>query len=139
MLKYFGLLGLLCCISCSTQVDREELDLLNGYWEIKEVTFSDGTKKEYPMSTTVDYIRLDSLQGFRKKVDPKFNGTFETSDDAESFSIAFENDSIFMNYETPLNAWKEALLSLSTEKFSVKSEQGIIYSYKRFRPIKITP
>lgn len=139
MLKYLGLLGILCCISCSTKVDKEKLELLNGYWEIKEVTFSDGTRKEYTMSTTVDYIRLDSLQGFRKKVDPKFNGTFETSDDAESFSIAFKNDSIFMNYQTPLNSWKEALLSLSNENFAVKSEQGIIYSYERFKPIKISP
>lgn len=139
MLKYLGLLGLLCCFSCSTKVDKEELALLNGYWEIKEVTFSDGTRKEYTMSTTVDYISLDSLQGFRKKVDPKFNGTFETSDDAESFSIAFENDSIFMHYVTPLNSWKEALLSLSNDNFAVKSKQGIIYSYERFEPIKITP
>lgn len=140
MLKQLNLLMVFLLISCgTTTVDKQELSLLNGYWEIKEVTFSDGTKKEYRMSSTVDYIKLDSLKGFRKKVSPKFNGTFETSDDAEILSIQFKNDSVFMKYNTPLHTWKETLVFLSQTNFSVKNDQGIIYSYQRFEPLNINP
>lgn len=138
-MKYIGLLYLFFIVSCSSTVDKEKLPLLNGYWEIKEVRFSDGTKKEYSINSTVDYILLDSLTGFRKKVAPKFNGTYETSDDAERLLIRFENDSIFMEYGTELSTWKEVLLSLDKTNFSVKNDQGMIYHYQRFEPINITP
>ena len=125
--------------SCGTKIDQEQLHLLNGYWEIKEVTFKDGTKKEYSINTTVDYISLDSLKGFRKKMSPKFNGTFETSNDAEPILIRVANDSVVMNYTTELNTWEEVLISLSEKSFSVKNDQGITYTYERFEPININP
>ncbi|WP_339839946.1 hypothetical protein [uncultured Maribacter sp.] len=139
MLKNFLLVCTLLFISCGSKIDQEQLHLLNGYWEIKEVTFKDGAKKEYSINSTVDYISLDSLKGFRKKVSPKFNGTFETSNDAEPLFIRISNDSVFMNYATELNTWEEVLLSLSEKSFSVKNNQGIIYTYERFEPININP
>lgn len=139
MKKYAGLFGLFFFISCHSKVEIEQLPLLNGYWEIKEVTFSNGTKKEYNINSTIDFITLDSLTGFRKKVVPKFNGTFETSDDAEPLAIQIVNDSILMEYKTDLNSWKEVLLSLDETHFSVKNDQGTIYRYQRFEPINIKP
>ena len=138
-MKQLFLFCTLLCISCVSKVNQEHLHLLNGYWEIKEVTFKDGTKKEYSVNTTVDYISLDSLKGFRKKMSPKFNGTFETSNDAEPILIRIANDSIFMNYTTDLNTWEEVLISLSEKSFSVKNDQGITYTYERFEPININP
>lgn len=138
-MKQLFLFCTLLCISCVSKIDQEQLHLLNGYWEIKEVTFKDGTKKEYSVNTTVDYISLDSLKGFRKKMSPKFNGTFETSNDAEPILIRIANDSIFMNYTTDLNTWEEVLISLSEKSFSVKNDQGITYTYERFEPININP
>lgn len=135
LLLFFTLLF----ISCGTKIEQEQLHLLNGYWEIKEVTFKDGTKKEYSVNTTVDYISLDSLKGFRKKMSPKFNGTFETSNDAEPILIRVANDSVVMNYTTELNTWEEVLISLSEKSFSVKNDQGITYTYERFEPININP
>jgi hypothetical protein len=138
-MKELFLLCTLLFISCSSKIDQEQLHLLNGYWEIKEVTFKDGTKKEYSVNTTVDFISLDSLKGYRKKMSPKFNGTFETSNDAEPIQIRISNDSVFMNYTTEFNTWEEVLLSLSDKQFSVKNDQGITYSYERFQPININP
>ncbi|WP_291960075.1 lipocalin family protein [Maribacter sp.] len=126
-------------ISCNAKIDESQLHLLNGYWEIKEVTFKDGAKKEYTVNSTVDYIKLDSMTGFRKKVDPKFNGTFETSNDAEPFTIRISNDSVFMSYSNNANSWEEVLTKLSAESFSVKNNQGTTYQYNRFEPINITP
>ncbi|SNR67993.1 hypothetical protein SAMN04488009_3152 [Maribacter sedimenticola] len=138
-MRYIALLTLFLATSCSTAVDTKDLPNLNGYWEIKEVRFTDGTKKEYKVNSMVDYITLDSLNGFRKKVQPKFDGSFVTSNDAEPFKILIQNDSIFMEYNNDLTHWREALLSISQDFFSVRNEEGIIYHYQRFEPINITP
>ena len=133
MIKKLTLILSLFLISCSAKVDKDKLHLL------KEVTFVDGAKKEYSINSTVDYIKLDSLSGFRKKVDPKFNGTFETSNDAEAFFIRISNDSIFMKYTNNSNIWEEVLTSLDVKSFSVKNSEGVTYRYNRFEPINITP
>ncbi|MDF4204203.1 hypothetical protein PXD56_14610 [Maribacter sp. SA7] len=139
MMKKLLIIFSLILISCSSKIDKNQLHLLNGYWEIKEVTLKDGVKKEYSINSTIDYIQLDSLKGFRKKVEPKFNGTFETSNDAEPFTIRISNDSIFMSYNNDSNTWEEVLTQLSEESFKVKNNQGITYTYNKFEPINITP
>ncbi len=139
MMKKIFIICSIFLISCNLKIDKKQLHILNGYWEIKEVTFKDGAKKEYSVNSTVDYIKLDSLTGFRKKVDPKFNGTFETSNDAEPFRIRISNDSIYMSYNNDNNTWEEVLIKLSEESFSVKNSQGLIYQYNRFEPININP
>ena len=128
---------MLANVSCTGRVSPEDLGHLNGYWEIEEVQFPDGNKKDYPMNTIVDYIQLENLEGFRKKMVPRFDGTFETSDDAEPFSIIEKNGVFYMRYQNPLSEWEETLLSLSEDKFSVKNQEGITYHFKRFEPLKI--
>jgi len=139
MVKKLFLICSLFLISCNSKIDKNKLHLLNGYWEIKEVAFKDGTKKKYSINSTVDYIELDSVTGYRKKVNPKFNGTFETSNDAESFEIRVSNDTVFMKYTNNSNTWEEVLTSLTEESFSVKNNEGVTYLYNRFEPINITP
>ncbi len=131
---------LVICIllfSCNL-VKEEKLILLNGYWEIQEVEFPNGGKKEYKINSNVDYIQLDGSKGYRKKVNPKFDGSFETSDDAELFTITQKNDAYIMRYKNNLSSWEETLVSLSNESFAIKNEEGIVYKYKRFEPITIS-
>lgn len=136
-MRRFLFLFVVSIVSCSGRVSLEDLHHLNGYWEIEEVEFSNGNTKEYPMNTVVDYIELKDGKGFRKKMVPRFDGTFETSDDAEPFTIVEENGMFFMRYENPLSEWQERLLSLSEDSFSVENPEGITYYFKRFEPIKL--
>ncbi|WP_281542902.1 hypothetical protein [Maribacter aestuarii] len=114
------------------------MTLLNGYWEISEVEFPDGNTKEYKINSNVDYFQLEGLKGFRKKVNPKFDGSFETSDDAEPFTILEENEVFTIRYKNNLSSWQEIIVSLSNENFSLKNEEGTIYHYKRFEPINVS-
>ncbi len=123
--------------SCNT-VTKDKLTLLNGYWEISEVEFPDGNTKEYKINSNVDYFQLEGLKGFRKKVNPKFDGSFETSDDAEPFTILEENEVFTIRYKNNLSSWQEIIVSLSNENFSLKNEEGTIYHYKRFEPINVS-
>lgn len=124
-------------VSCSDKISSEDLHFLNGYWEIEKVEFLDGKKKEYPMNTVIDYFEIKNLQGFRKKMVPRFDGTFETSDDAEPFIIKLEKGSFYVFYKNPLSEWQERLLSLSENSFSVENLEGTTYYFKRFEPLKI--
>ncbi|MFT6797112.1 MAG: hypothetical protein ACJART_002260 [Maribacter sp.] len=131
-------LGFTVLLSC-TSVNEEKLDLLNGYWEIDRVEFPNGGEKEYRMSTDVDFIQLEGLKGFRKKMKPRFDGNFETSDDAEPFRIKVSEEIYSIVYKNNLSEWSETLTAISKDNFSIKNEDGILYHYKRFEPISISP
>lgn len=123
---------------CANKVSEENLKHLNGYWEIEKVTFPNGQTKEFKASSTVDYFELEGLIGFRKKVQPKFNGTYETSNDAELFTIVLEAADFEFRYKNAENEWQERILEVSKKHFSVINSDTIIYTYKRFEPINAT-
>ena len=78
---------ILLLFGCSSKVDQASLPLLNGYWEIEKVVFPDGSTKSYEVNASIDFIEIDGQKGFRKKMQPQFDGTFTTSDDAEQFTV----------------------------------------------------
>ncbi|MFK5974772.1 MAG: hypothetical protein QM485_16030 [Flavobacteriaceae bacterium] len=124
-------------IGCTNSISEKDLKNLNGYWEIHRVTFADGKTKEYTINPSVDYIQIDGLNGFRKKVYPKFDGTYDTSNDAEFFVIISDKSNFEFNYKSELSQWKETIITLSTNKFSVIDKENITYEYKRFEPINV--
>lgn len=133
---------ILLFLGCADNISVEKLGLLNGYWEIEEVIFPDGSKKYYTVNTSVDYFSVKGKKGYRKKVQPKFDGTYDTSNDADLFVIS-ERDDIFSihynseNSRNPMAQRSEELVTLSKQKFSVRNSEGFTYVYKRFEPIKI--
>ena len=97
----------------------------------------DGQTKEYKVNTTVDYIELNELSGYRKKVYPKFDGTYDTSNDTEQFKIVKQEDHFEIHYKTELSEWEEVLISLDEDSFLVTNAENISYYYKRFEPINV--
>ncbi len=128
---------LVLLVGCSPNVPQEDLQLLNGYWEIEKVSFPNGETKDFMSSTTIDYIELDGMKGFRKKVQPKFNGTFETSNDAELFTIVQNGEGFDLNYKGSTNSWSEKLMSISKDNFSVTNQDSMTYGYKRYEPMHL--
>jgi hypothetical protein len=112
---------------------------LNGYWEIDEVTLSDGTKRDYNFNDTIDYIEVsDSISGFRRKLKPNLFGTFETSKSEETFSIKIENDSLNIYYKTPYADWKETILNANeTELVILNNTNKDVYIYKRYESLDL--
>ncbi|MCX7547163.1 hypothetical protein OS188_04260 [Xanthomarina sp. F1114] len=137
--KYlFLFLSLLILNSCSKNPETY-IEHLEGYWEIEEVQLADGTKKKYTYNDTVDYIKVsDSLTGFRLKLKPGFDGTYETSNDTEQFTIKIENDSLNLYYKTPFDTWKETVLSANKEQLKVINKNKAVFLYKRFTAIDVT-
>ncbi len=131
------LILLVLLVGCNSKVAKEDLQQLNGYWEIEKVSFPNGETKDFMSSTTIDYIELDGMKGFRKKVQPKFNGTFETSNDAELFTIVQYGEGFVLNYSGSINSWKEEIISISKDNFSVTNQDTLTYTYKRYEPLNL--
>ncbi|NDV16055.1 hypothetical protein GO009_08465 [Muricauda sp. TY007] len=124
--------------SCNdSSVNKDDLRYLNGYWEISEVEFPDGSKKQYAVNTSIDFIKFEDGKGYRKKMQPRFDGTYDTSNDMEDFEVSHTNETIILLYSTELSEWEEKLVQLDSVSFSVINQEGVTYKYKRFEPIKI--
>lgn len=137
MKKIIALLLLMVVFGCTDNLE-DNISYMNGYWEIKEVTLPDGSKREYTFSETIDFFEVnDSLIGFRKKMKPNFDGTFSTSEDAEALQIKIENDSLNIYYSTPYAKWKETILDVSEDQIVIQNQAKLRYTYKRYEPLEL--
>lgn len=117
-------------ISCDKQIN---LDLINGYWEIVSVSKNNKFIKEYPFSNAVDFFIIDSLNnGYRKKIKPKINGSFEITLHEIPISIKNSNNFYEIKYYSTGNQYTETISKLDQNRLVIKNSEGIIFSYKRF-------
>jgi hypothetical protein len=137
MKSLIPLVSLFILIGCENSVSLENIDQLNGYWEIVEVEFNDGQVKKYTVNPSIDYIEVKGMRGFKKKVHPKFDGSYDTSNDAENFTLLKKEDNIIFFYENSLAQWEEQLVKLEKNAFSITNQDNITYTYKRYEPINI--
>lgn len=136
-MRFLNFSSLLLCfilfVNCSKKISKEDLQLLNGYWEITTVSI-DGETKELPTALKADYFYLnDELKGFRKKLTPRFDGKFQKNNDQESLSIIFVKEQPFLVYETKYATWKEEIISLSKDELQLLNNEGKLYTYKPFK------
>ena len=117
-------------LSCNNQIN---LDYINGYWEIVSVSKNNKFLKEYPFSNAVDFFVIDSLNnGFRKKIKPKIDGSFEITLHEIPISIKDNNNSFDIIYLSAGNQYVETINILDQNRLVIKNSEGIIFSYKRF-------
>jgi hypothetical protein len=136
MKKYIGVMILAFLITgCNNQEPAEQLDHLNGYWEIERVEFSEDSIREFKINENVDFIEIKDGTGFRKKVRPQFDGTYTVTNDAEKVVAKIEEGKLNLYYTTPFDSWKETVIKAEEDKLSLKNDRGIIYHYKRFTPL----
>jgi len=135
MRKLVSLLLFICFLACSEKISVSDLNHINGYWEIEEVEFPDGESKEYDVNMTIDYFEYNNVKGFRKKVQPTFDGTYITSNDAESFQIIERDGFFWMSYQNNLSSWEEQINEITKTNMVLKNKEGLSYHYRRFEPI----
>ncbi|MEO5775442.1 MAG: hypothetical protein ABIQ27_00975 [Flavobacterium sp.] len=143
MKKIGLLLFALLLISCHSNVKKENLAKLNGYWEIRQVKFSTGKTKDYKINETIDYFELQQAQsdnqiiGFRQKVMPQFDGKFQTNGIKENIKVVEKNNSYFIEYSTKFGKWDEEILTIEDSTLVLKNKEKIEYTYKKFKPFSL--
>lgn len=109
------------------------INYLNGYWEINSVTFKGKELKDYPFSNTIDYFEIKDNQGFRKKVKPRIDGNFDITMHQINFELILKEKNKIIKYGKGIN-FKEKILILDSLNLHLENEEGYIYRYKKFIP-----
>lgn len=124
--------------SCSQPNPEAMIPMLEGYWEIQQVTLTDGAIKVYEVNSNVDFIALTSdSTGIRKKLAPKIDGGFAQTNSAESFRIKNVDNSLILEYKTPYSSWQETVKIISAEQLVVRNKEGLEYQYKKHVPTNL--
>ena len=113
--------------------ESKNLKYLNGYWEISSVSIEGKEVKNYSFSGTIDYFILDENNGYRKKVKPKIDGSFEITMHEIEFIIEMKKNDIYLVYGKGKN-FVESIVKLDSTKMILKNMDGFFYEYKRFFP-----
>ena len=137
MKKIGLLLFALLLISCQSNIKKESITKLNGYWEIKQVKFSTGKTKDYKINETIDYFELKDNQGFRQKVMPQFDGKYQTNGIKENIKIVEKDNSYFIEYNTKFGKWNEEIITIEDSTLVLKNKENLEYMYKKFKPFSL--
>ena len=135
--NFLVLLFIMFLVSCHSNVKKEDIKKLNGYWEIKLVKFSTGKTKDYKINETIDYFELKNNQGFRQKVMPQFDGKFQTNGIKENIKVVENDNSFFLEYNTKFGKWKEEIISIEDSILVLKNKENLEYTYKKFKPFSL--
>ena len=112
----------------------KNIKYINGYWEISKVIKSGQVIKNYDFNGTVDFFFLDDKnQGYRKKVKPIINGSFDISMHQMVLKIKEDNKNLYLVYGEN-EEYSETLIKLDSMSLITKNNDGRIFEYKRFYP-----
>ena len=125
---------LIILYSCS--VDNN-IDILNGYWEIQSVKKEGQLIKKYPFSNTIDYFYVKDLEGYRKKVTPQSDGRFMVTLHQANLNITKENGEFTLRYLNKNKTYFEKIKKIDSQQLIILDKEGYIYKYNRYTPIEI--
>lgn len=128
---------LLFFTSCQTEISKEQMANLNGYWQIEKVMTADGEQKDYQANTSYDFFEVTNDKGFRAKVMPQLDGSFITNNLKEQINVTYEEGGTFLNYATEYAKWREQVKTLTEDELVLENAQKIEYHYKKAGPIKL--
>lgn len=132
---FAGLILIFFLVACQNQDPEEQIKFLDGYWEIDKVEFAEDSVKEYKYNETVDFFEIENGVGFRKKVRPEFDGSYQVTQDQEKVITKIEGEDLYLYYTTAFDEWKEKVILAEEEKLILENERGIRYYYKKFTPL----
>jgi hypothetical protein len=119
----------LLAMGCKSNADKH-IEFIAGYWEIESVYKDNQLLRTFKINSGIDYFKINAdLKGFRKKLKPNFNGTFETSKDILNFKIEIKNNVLLLNYIDNGTSYFEEVLLVNDKKLVLKNRFGLIYHY----------
>ncbi len=132
--RYLFVLFFMLLTACTAQLDLNQLE---GYWQIQQVRFQNGSSKEFTYASTVDFFqRIDDKKGILKKLDARVDGKFFANEAEQRFSIVQkQKDHILIQIEGEKLITYE-LKKLTPEElhlYDIKLSRLLIYS--KFTPL----
>jgi len=123
--------------NCQSDEIRK-IPFIEGYWEIVSVTKDQIKIKDFKISGTIDYFKINNdLSGFRKKVTPRFDGAFEMSQNQSNFNINIEDDKLWITYNNNGVVYREEVsrTPMNNSRLIISNRNGFVYNYKSYEPL----
>ena len=131
-MKYSILILLITLISCDNKVSEQDIQLLNGYWDINKVESVNKKVTQYGANSTIDYYFINEQnKGFRKKTTLDFSGTYKTNNIKDKIIIENKNDDFILKTSTSLASWEDIIITLTKDKLVLKNEKGDLFYYNK--------
>ncbi len=128
---------LITFISC-TSVEKEDLQNLNGYWEINKVFQADGSEIDFGINTIYDFYEIDTnFKGIYKKASPQLDGTFIVDDYQEEIEIVEDKGEFKIKYHSEFGDREVQIIELLENKLILKNSDDKTYYYKKAEPINL--
>lgn len=113
----------------------EDINKIDGYWEIFEVVQDGKAIKTYTQNEFLDYFELQDSIGFRKKVKPVVDGTYLTNSVVQNFKVNQHNNEVSIEYDEKWQKNTEVVLHLSDSILILKDINNQ-YHYKKYKPLQ---
>ena len=114
------------------------IDFIEGYWEIEQVKKDGKIIKTFKVNTGIDYFKINADRtGFRKKLKPNFQGTFETSEDVLNFKLKLDYNTLLLEYKDNDTTYSEEILSAGATALVLANTDGFTYHYKPHEPLNL--
>ena len=130
-----ALLIIISLNSCKSDVTTY-IPFIEGYWEIVSVTKDQKKVKEFKISGSVDYFKVnEDLSGYRKKVTPRFDGAFEMSQHQSEFTLSVDESQLWIQYDNNAVFFREEIIRANESSLIISNNDGFIYTYKPYEPL----
>ena len=135
MKRLIALLFITTLISCQSDVNSY-IPFIEGYWEIVSVTKDEKKIKDYKMSGSIDYFKVNpDLSGYRKKMTPRFDGAFEMSQHESNFTLSVIDHHLWLNYTNNGVYYREEIIRANNSSLVISNADGFLYTYKPYEPL----
>lgn len=137
-MKKIYFLTLLLVITGCTTVQKEDLQNLNGYWEITKVFQPDGKEVDFSMNTIYDFYEIDEeYKGMYKKATPQLDGTFIVDEYQEEIEIIEDNNNFKIKFHSEFDDRELTIVEITGNKLILKNSDQKTYYYKKAKPINL--
>jgi hypothetical protein len=121
--------------SCQSDVSSY-IPFVEGYWEIVSVTKDQKKIKDYKISGSIDYFKVNpDLSGYRKKMTPRFDGAFEISQHESNFTLSVKDHHLWLNYTNNGVSFREEIIRANNSSLVISNADGFLYTYKPYEPL----
>lgn len=132
MKKIVAILVFFTFFNCSENAETY-VPFVEGYWAIDQVKKDNKILKEYNISSTIDYFKInDDLTGYRKKVMPKLDGTFTITEHEIPLFLYIKNNTLYIEYINDTDTLRETIVHASEKILTITNADGFTYIYKPF-------
>lgn len=132
IMKYLYCLFFILFLRCSETISQDDLQYLNGYWDIELVESESKKVTKFGVNSTIDFYYLDKTNnGYRKKATPDFSGKYKTNKIKDAISINKKDGQYNIQTTTELDSWTDTIIELTAEKLVLQNNKGVLFHYKK--------